>query len=213
MRPSASKARRSISLVVVLPALPVTAMILALLRARAARARSSRPRWVWATVSSGPVTPSGACDDQRRARLGIKSGAHEIMAVAIVALQRHEQVAFLQRAGVDGKPVHGKRCAGLAQRGGFGFGGVHRLMPRALPARWPRSPLRSRSEKGMHLAVDILAGLMALAGHHQHIAGFQCGDRGANGFVPGRRSRARPALPPEFRGGWRRGLRCGDCRR
>ena len=43
------------------------------------------------------------------------------MAVAIVALQRHEQIAFLQGAGVDGNAVHGKGAAGLPQRGRFGF--------------------------------------------------------------------------------------------
>jgi len=60
VRPSALQASRRISLVVVFPALPVMARILALLRARAARARSSNPRWVWPTVNKGPVAPSGA---------------------------------------------------------------------------------------------------------------------------------------------------------
>ena len=62
---------------------------------------------MWPTVSSGPGDAVRRVADQRRARLGIESGAHEIMAVAIVALERHEQIAFLERAGVDGKPVHG----------------------------------------------------------------------------------------------------------
>ncbi len=62
-RPPASSARRSASLVLVLPTLPVTAATRARLRARAARPSPSRPRKVSATTSSGAAagTSAGMC--------------------------------------------------------------------------------------------------------------------------------------------------------
>src|SRR5438270_13099711 len=84
----------------------------------------------------------------RRAGLGVESGAHKVMAVAIVALQGDEQIAFLEGAGVDRDAVHGKRLAGVAQRGGFGF----QMGPQRHAARPPKaiaaSIAWSRSEKG-----------------------------------------------------------------
>ena len=116
-------------------------------QARAARARSSRPRWVSATVSRGPLAFSSGRLTSRRAGLGVKGGAHEIMAVA-GALQRDKQIAFLQGAGVDGNAAHGKGLAGAAQGGGFGFGGIpqrHAARPPNANAAFTAS---SRSENG-----------------------------------------------------------------
>ena len=51
------------------------------------------------------------------------------------------------------------------------------VMPRALPTRQRGLHRLVAVGERMHLAVDILAGLMALARQHQHIARLQCGDR------------------------------------
>ena len=212
--PAHCSSSRSISLVVVLPALPVTARILALLRARAARARSSSPRWVSATVSKRSGDAVGRVDDQRRARLGVERGAHEIMAVAIVAFQRHEQIAFLQGAGVDGKPVHGKGLAGLAQGGGFGFGGGpqrHAARPPNASGRLHRFFAVGERDAPRRRHIGRSHGPCPPAPAHRPPA--SAGDAGADGLARGRRSRARRARRPEFPCGWRQGLRCGDCRR
>ena len=102
-------------------------------------------------VTDGKQWPGHAirlARDQRGAGLGVERGAHEIVTVAIVALQRHEQVALFQGAGVNRKPVHGKGRAGLAQRGGFSFW----CRPQHHAARPPSSNANftasSRSEKG-----------------------------------------------------------------
>ena len=43
---------------------------------------------------------------QGRTGLGLERRLDKFMPVAIVTLQGHEQIAFLQGAGVDGNPVH-----------------------------------------------------------------------------------------------------------
>src|SRR5215471_4390611 len=86
--------------------------------------------------------------DQRSTRLRVKGSAHEVVAIAAVALQRHKQIAFLERARVDGKPAHAEWLACPTQGCGFGFS----LSPQAHAARPPRATAAaiacSRSEKG-----------------------------------------------------------------
>ena len=96
-------------------------------------------------------TPSGARDTSAAPALAAKAARDKIMAVAIVALQRHEQIAFLQGAGVDRKPVHGKARAGLAQGGAFGFGGGPQRHAARPPMARAALTASSRSEKGMTL--------------------------------------------------------------
>ena len=110
-------------------------------------------------------------------------------------------------------PFTAKGAAGLAQGGGFGFGGGpqrHAARPPSASAAFTAS---SRSEKGQHFAADILAGLMALARDHQHIAGLQRGDAGADGLGAvadfARAGRGGQNFLADGGGD----LRCGDCRR
>ena len=60
------------------------------------------------------------------------------------------------------------------------------------PRGAPHTPIVERE----HLAADDLAGFMAFAGDHQHVAGAQVGDRGADRLAPvadlGRVGRSRP---------------------
>ena len=88
----------------VLPTEPVTAMILAGERARAARARSRKASSTSATVKQrrvGGELRAFVARDDREAGAGFERGLDEVMAVAVVALDGEEGVAFAERAAVD----------------------------------------------------------------------------------------------------------------
>ena len=198
-------ASRSISLVVVFPALPVTAMILRV------RARARGARQIFQTALGvgdrqqrrrSPAA-SGIARDQRRARLRSKRSVHEIMAVARVALQRHEQIAGLERARVDGKSGHCEGVAGRAQGGGFRFlRGPQRVMRARPPSAIAALIASSRSENGRTSLPTIWPVSWPLPAMTRHIAAFKRGNAGADGlravadFARARRSRR------ESRGGW-----------
>src|SRR5689334_21977187 len=86
--------------------------------------------------------------DQGRPRLGVKSRAHEIMAVSVVAFQGHKQVALFDGAGVDRQPIHFKGASGRAQGGGLGFAGRPEAHAARPPSATASATACSRSEKG-----------------------------------------------------------------
>ena len=120
-RPASSRARRSISLVPVLPTLPVTATIRALLRARAARAIACRAASESPARSSGAIARrrGGSLGDQRAAAPLLEGVADEIVAVAL-GLQGDEHVARRNRARVDGEAgdASRRRAVGAGLRRG-----------------------------------------------------------------------------------------------
>jgi len=76
---------------------------------------------VLATVSTAPVDAVRQTRDQRGAGFGFERFADEIVAVALLALDRDVEIAFFERARVDGKPVHGERPGRMTQGRAFGF--------------------------------------------------------------------------------------------
>src|SRR6202000_797860 len=91
----------------------------------------------------------GRMADQGGTRLGIKSSTDKVMPVTVLTFERHKQIALFERARVDRKPMHGKRCIGLAQCGAFGFrGGPQRHAARP-PWAMAAFTASSRSEKGI----------------------------------------------------------------
>ena len=103
--PTAARPWRSASLVLVLPAEPVTAMIFARERARAAMpAFSSACSTSGTTIMAVLTRPSAGSlcfGNHQHAGAGRHRRAGEIMAVERFALDGEEGVAGLQRAGVD----------------------------------------------------------------------------------------------------------------
>ena len=213
--PARCRRRRRISLVVVLPALPVTATILALLRARAARARSSSPRWVLATVSSGPSRRRRACATPaprrpwRRRRRATKSWPSRLSPFSAT----NRSPSFRVRVSME-SPFTAKARAGLAQGGAFGFGGGPQRSCRA-PSRSdaPPSPLPRGRRKGRTSPPTywpVSWPLPAITSTSpSSSAAMAASDRLCAVADLARAVGARPG----FRCGWRRDLRCGDCRR
>ena len=215
MAPSAS---RSASLVPVLPTEPVTPMIFAAERARAARARSRKSvehvgndqqRRIGGeaiALVGGHHREGGAGRERRR---------HEFVAVAVVALDREERLAGGNGAGVD-------RDAGNGLRQRARAGGAHRLRHRLDASRAADRSCHLPLERGrdrfvvaerQHLFADDLAGFMALAGDQQHVAAAQLRNRALDRRAPVTDlDRARVTRRGSRRGS-RRAVRCADCRR
>ena len=92
---------------VVFPALPVTATIPAALRARGAAHGHQRSQGI-AHHQQRRIRRNAFGDrtDQCRARAFFQRRRYKVMAVAVIALQRHEKIARRNRARVDGDAVH-----------------------------------------------------------------------------------------------------------
>ena len=199
---------------VVFPALPVTARIFALLRARAARARSSSPRWVWPTVSSGPVTPSGAWVTSAAPALASKAARTKSWPSRLSPFSATNRSPSLSVRVSMESPSTLKAWLAWPRVAASASVWVHRRHAARPPTATRGGNRLLAVGEGMHFAVDILAGLMALAGQHQHIAGRSdsaTAARMACGTVADL-ARARRRRQ-NFARGWWRHLRCGDCRR
>ena len=149
--PWRERARRSASLVPVLPTEPVTATIFARVRRRAARPEPAHGlehvRHDDQRARTGELGRPLLGDDSRRGALGQRV-AHEIVAVARLALDGEEEVARLERARVDRDPGASAKPTADARagRGGDLVSCPERRFIRALPAMAPRTS--SWSENG-----------------------------------------------------------------
>ena len=149
---------------------------------------------VSATRSSGASTrqPIGRAMDQRRGGAGLEGVGDEVVAVEIGTLQGDEQIVLLHAAAVDGDadgaPVargvtagRGRRLVGSPQHGGPRSAASARASVAAPLCQRGDSGARDRCiiERQRPVA-DDLAGLMALAGDDQQVAGGKLGDCGVD---------------------------------
>ena len=188
------------------------------MRARAARARSRKASSTSSTISSG----ASAANCARLSRATTARPAPALSAAStkswpsrLSPWMAKKASPLAERAAVDGQAAARRRQrAGFfrAHGGGHGVDGPQRASCRPLSCK-RRAPTASWSENGKMLVADDLAGLMALAGDQQHVAGLQRGDAGADRLARGRRSRSRRARRREWRRGSRPAARCADCRR
>ncbi len=113
-------------------------------RARAARARSSRPRWVWPTVSKAGALRqmAGIACYQRGCGLGLEGGRDEVVTVAVLALQRDEKIARLQACACRSRcrTPRRARVARPSVAASASCGGPKALMPRP-PRPGRRAPM------------------------------------------------------------------------
>ena len=195
----------------VLPTEPVTAPRRACGRAVAGRDAQALQR-LQGVVDHAPPSRTTGCEASAPAAPLARACGDELVAVAHAG-QGHEQVAGLERAGVDGDAGRGERPAGQPAAGGGGdlVGGPERLSHGPAPGR---RAVSATSSKGWIDVADDLALLVALAGHHQDVAVAQHGRGGADRLAAVADLAARPARAGQHLGADRGGvLASADCRR
>ena len=219
MRASCRRRRgtsRSISLVPVLPTLPVTATMRALLRARAARpiassaasesptrssAPSSAPRGSpWTPARPPPrflkASPTKSCPSRSAFRATNTSPG------AIVRVSMEKPVTRSRRRAVGAGLRRRDQLVPLPQRLGHASVGLRQHGAHHVV-------IRERNDRG---AYD-LAGFVALARHQQHVAGAEQARAGADGLGPVADLAALTARRPGSRRGSPGRPRCAGCRR
>ena len=166
-----------ICVTVVLPLLPVTAISGSVEAARArprpalpARQRVGHHQARQAGLGQAALGERGHRAGRARLRPGNRCASKRS------PLQRHEQVARLQRAGVAvharERPCRRRRpaCAPGSSAWACGQGQHHARSCRRGPRAAPAAP-RARSENGQLDARDLLVVLVALAGDQHHVPG------------------------------------------
>src|ERR1700744_4325949 len=175
------------------------ARILALLRARAARARSSRPRWVSATVNNGPLAFSS---------LPLTKAAPALASNAAFTKSCPSREPFSATKRSPGLSVRVSMESPLTENALVAWPNVaasasaevHSAMPRVLPKPGPPSPLPRDQKKAAHRCRYTVRshGLCQPAPAHRPPEAPRC----RHGWLRrGRRFRARREPWPEFLGG------------
>ena len=209
--------RRSISLVPVLPTLPVTATMRALLRARAARPIPSSARRGSSTRSKAPLGPEPRGAYRR-----------ETMAAAAPALNAAGTNSWPSRASFRATNTSpGSRLRVSMEKPVTRSAGAPSASPCAAATRSSHchsgsaidgclregGPHRFVIREGQDGRADDLPGLVALAGDQQQIAVAEQARAGADGLGAVADLARAGSSRPGSRRGWPRGARCGGCRR